>query len=185
MTKGIAHDKAEKPKEDIMRLLRTTATILLVLLVTALLASAATAPTMNLVDTAAKTANLSSFTKAVQAAGLTAAFKQPGPFTVFAPTNAAFAKVPKTTLNNLMKPENKTMLRSLLLYHVIKGKVTAEAIMKMKSKVTETTLQGQMITISHSKTMIMVNNAMVVKPDIMATNGVIHEIDTVLMPPKK
>jgi uncharacterized surface protein with fasciclin (FAS1) repeats len=170
-----------------MRFSRLTAAVLLLILTASLVLFAATSTTpkmMDLVGTAAKTPTLSMFVKAVNAAGLTAALKQPGPYTVFAPTNAAFQKIPAATRANLMKPANKAMLKNILLYHVIKGKVTSAQVMKMKNKTMVATLEGQKVTISHSATRIMVNNAMVVKPDIMATNGVIHEIDTVLMPPK-
>lgn len=105
--------------------------------------------------------------------------KGKGPFTVFAPTDDAFAKLPSGALDDLLTPENKEKLKAVLLYHVVAGKVPAAKVMKMKSA---KTVNGQEVTISTSGGKVMVNEATVVKADVMASNGVIHVIDTVLMP---
>jgi uncharacterized surface protein with fasciclin (FAS1) repeats len=117
--------------------------------------------------------------KALQAAGLVDTLKGKGPFTVFAPTDEAFAKLPAGALDNLLKPENKEKLKAVLLYHVVSGKVPAAKVMKMKSA---KTVNGQEVTIMANDGKVMVNDATVVKADVMASNGVIHVIDTVLMP---
>ena len=108
-----------------------------------------------------------------------------GPYTVFAPTDAAFAKLPKAVVTSLTKPENKEQLKAILLYHIVQGKVAAKDVMAMKSPTLVATLNGAKIQITHSKHGVMVNNAKVTTADLMATNGVIHVIDTVLMPPKR
>ena len=102
-----------------------------------------------------------------------------GPFTVFAPTDAAFAKLPAGTVENLLKPENKEKLKAVLTYHVVAGKVTAAQVTKLKSA---KTVQGSDAKVSVSGGKVMIDNANVVKTDIMASNGVIHVIDTVIMP---
>jgi len=104
--------------------------------------------------------------------------KSDGPFTVFAPTDDAFAKIPPQTLGELLQPENKEKLTAILTYHVIPGKVTAHDVANLNSA---TTLQGQALTISRQDG-VKINDAKVIAPDVEATNGVIHVIDTVLMP---
>jgi len=116
---------------------------------------------------------------AVKAAGLVETLKGDGPFTVFAPTDEAFAKLPEGTLDMLLLPENKEKLTSILTYHVVAGKVTAADVMKIDSA---PTLQGQEVTITTNDGKVMVNNAHVVMADVEASNGVIHVIDNVLMP---
>ena len=117
--------------------------------------------------------------KAIEAADLVSALKAPGPFTVFAPTNDAFNKLPAGTVDDLLKPENKDKLRSILLYHVHAG----DAILAGEAKTMDlSTLNGKTLSISVSGSTVMVNNATVVKADIICSNGVIHWIDTVLMP---
>jgi uncharacterized surface protein with fasciclin (FAS1) repeats len=116
---------------------------------------------------------------ALQATDLADTLQGKGPFTVFAPTDDAFNKLPAGTLDSLLKPENKEKLRAILLYHVVAGTVTAKQVMKMS---TAKTLNGQSVTISVHDGSVMVNNAKVVKADVMASNGVIHVIDTVLLP---
>jgi uncharacterized surface protein with fasciclin (FAS1) repeats len=116
---------------------------------------------------------------AVKAAGLVEALKGPGPFTVFAPTDEAFAKLPQGTLENLLKPENKDALKKILTYHVVAGKVTAKDVVKLDSA---KTLEGGSLTIHQGGGGVMINNANVIKTDIAASNGVIHVIDTVLLP---
>lgn len=133
----------------------------------------------DIVETAMKAGMFNTLAKALMAAELVDTLKGSGPFTVFAPTDAAFAKIPADTLNALMMPENKDLLKSILLYHVVKDKVPATAVMSMK---TGTTAQGGMVKIKSKNNMVMVDKAMVTKTDIMASNGIIHVIDTVLMP---
>jgi uncharacterized surface protein with fasciclin (FAS1) repeats len=115
---------------------------------------------------------------AVKAAGLVETLKGPGPFTVFAPTDSAFAKLPKGTVEELLKPENKAKLTSILTYHVIAGKVMSSQVKTMMAP----TVNGQQLDIKVEGGKVMVNDATVVKADIPASNGVIHAIDTVLMP---
>jgi len=118
---------------------------------------------------------------AVKAAGLVDTLKGPGPFTVFAPTDAAFAKLPAGTLESLLKPENKAKLVSILTYHVVAGKVMAADVVKLKSA---KTVEGESIAIKTADGGVMVDKAHVTKTDIETSNGVIHVIDTVLMPKK-
>ena len=116
---------------------------------------------------------------AIKAADLVAALKGPGPFTVFAPTNEAFAKLPPGTVDDLLKPENKDKLRSILLYHVHSGDtIMAKDVKSMNLS----TLNGKDLTVAVNGDTVMINNAKVVKTDIVCSNGVIHWIDTVLMP---
>ncbi|OOE93876.1 fasciclin [Salinivibrio sp. AR647] len=133
----------------------------------------------DIVDTAMKNDDFSTLVAAVKAADLVDTLKGDGPFTVFAPTNAAFDKLPDGTVETLLKPENKDKLTDILTYHVVPGKVTAEQVMGMS---TATTVQGSDVMIKVSYGDVKVDNATVVKPDVMASNGVIHVIDTVIMP---
>ena len=111
--------------------------------------------------------------------GLVSTLKGKGPFTVFAPTDEAFAKVPKATLDELMKPENKEKLRRLLTYHVVPGRVTSSDVVKLHSA---KAVSGDAIAIKPDGGSVTVNNAKVVKADVEASNGVIHVSDTVIMP---
>jgi uncharacterized surface protein with fasciclin (FAS1) repeats len=104
----------------------------------------------------------------------------PGPFTVFAPTDAAFAKLPPGTVDSLLKPENKAKLVAVLTYHVVPGEVTAADVVKLNEA---KTVSGKMIAVHTVGDTVMVNNARVVTADITASNGVIHVIDSVLLPP--
>lgn len=124
----------------------------------------------------------STLVAAIKAADLVSTLQGPGPFTVFAPTNAAFAKLPAGTVEDLLKPENKEKLRSILLYHVISGKIMAADVMAMSGPGMPKTVQGSTVTVTNVAP-VMVNNANVTATDIKASNGVIHVIDTVLMPP--
>ena len=133
----------------------------------------------DIVDTAAAAGQFNTLVAAVKAAGLVEALKSEGPFTVFAPTDAAFAKLPAGTVESLLKPENKEKLVAILKYHVVPGKVTASDVTKLTQA---KTLQGQMITIKTADGGVMVDNASVVKTDIHTSNGVIHVIDSVIMP---
>src|SRR5436190_2581272 len=120
--------------------------------------------------------------KAIQAADLVETLKGKGPFTVFAPTNAAFDKLPKGTLDDLLKPENKDKLKGILLYHVHAG----DAIMAKDVKTMKlSTAQGKDLDVKAEGGNVMINNAKVIKTDVVCSNGVIHWIDAVVMPPEK
>ncbi len=136
----------------------------------------------DLVDTAVAAGSFTTLVSAVKAADLATTLKGPGPFTIFAPTDAAFAKLPKGTLEDLLKPENKAKLQAILTYHVVSGKVMAADVVKMESA---KTVNGQMITIDAKSGAVMVDNAKVAKTDIESSNGVIHVIDTVMLPKNK
>ncbi len=129
----------------------------------------------DIVDVAAKAGNFNTLVTAVKAAGLVDTLKGPDPFTVFAPTDAAFAKVPKAKLDALLA--DKAALTKVLTYHVVSGKVMAADVKAGKVK----TVEGQELTVT-TKGGVMVDNAKVVATDVAASNGVIHAIDTVLMP---
>lgn len=146
------------------------------------LALAQTPAQGNIVQTAEAAGSFKTLVAAVQAAGLAGTLEGKGPYTVFAPTDDAFAKLPAGTVESLLKPENKAKLRAILLYHVVAGEVDASQVVKMHSA---KTLEGGRVQISVSGGTVMVNNAKVVKADVHATNGVIHVIDTVLMPPSQ
>jgi uncharacterized surface protein with fasciclin (FAS1) repeats len=137
------------------------------------------APSKDIVDTAVAAGSFKTLAAALQAAGLVDTLKGPGPFTVFAPTDDAFAKLPPGTIEELLKPENKDKLVSILTYHVVAGKVTAAQVMKMNSA---KTVNGQPLAITATGGTVMVDNAKVIKADILCTNGVIHVIDSVIMP---
>jgi uncharacterized surface protein with fasciclin (FAS1) repeats len=137
------------------------------------------AGTKDIVDTAVAAASFQTLAKALQAADLVDTLKGAGPFTVFAPTDEAFAKLPAGTLEDLLKPENKDKLRAILTYHVIPGKVPAAKVVKLSSA---KTVNGQELRITTSGGAVMVNDAHVVKTDIAASNGVIHVIDAVILP---
>src|SRR6187455_671928 len=139
------------------------------------------ASNQDIVDTAVGAGQFKTLAAALDAAGLVTTLKGSGPFTVFAPTDAAFAKLPAGTVEELLKPENKEKLRRILTYHVVSGKVMAADVVKMNSA---KAVSGDTFTI---KTMggVMIDNAKVVKTDIKASNGVIHVIDTVLLPREK
>jgi uncharacterized surface protein with fasciclin (FAS1) repeats len=139
--------------------------------------SAPAAPTKNIVQTAVAAGQFKTLTSLVKKAGLAATLQGKGPFTVFAPTDAAFAKVPKSTLSALAK--DKAKLRSVLLYHVAKGNLTAAKVVKLKSA---KTLNGQRVTIRVSGSTVSVGGATVTKADVLASNGVIHVINKVLIP---
>jgi uncharacterized surface protein with fasciclin (FAS1) repeats len=136
--------------------------------------------TKDIVDTAVAAGSFTMLAKALAAADLVATLKGPGPFTVFAPTDEAFAKLPAGTLDNLLKPENKAMLQRVLTYHVVPGKVLAADVVKVSSA---KAVSGDSLPITVSGSTVMVGEARVVKTDIAASNGVIHVIDTVLLPP--
>jgi uncharacterized surface protein with fasciclin (FAS1) repeats len=141
--------------------------------------SADMAPAKDIVGTAESAGQFTTLVAAIKAADLATTLKGAGPFTVFAPTDAAFAKLPAGTVETLLKPENKKKLTAILTYHVVAGNVKASDVMTMKSA---KTLNGQSVTITVNGSMVKINDANVVKTDIAATNGTIHVIDTVLMP---
>ncbi|WP_373544732.1 fasciclin domain-containing protein [Chamaesiphon sp.] len=141
-----------------------------------------TAPTgKTIVSIAAGNKNFSTLVAALKAADLVETLSAAGPFTVFAPTNAAFAKLPKATLANLLKPENKQQLQKILTYHVVSGAVTSKMLKSGKVA----TVEGGSVTVKIRGKKVMVNNANVIMADVKASNGVIHAIDTVLMPSTK
>ena len=135
---------------------------------------------MTIVETAVS-AKFNTLVAAVKAAGLVDALSGDGPLTVFAPTDEAFAKLPKGTVENLLKPENKDQLVAVLTYHVVKGNMTASKVLKKESLAT---LQGGSIAVSTDDKGAMVNASRILKTDIGCSNGVIHVIDTVLLPKK-
>ena len=152
---------------------------------------AAMLPTKDIIDNAVNSKDHTTLVAAVKAAGLVETLKGPGPFTVFAPTNAAFAALPAGTVDTLLKPENKGMLTSILTYHVVAGKVDAASLGKMimdgKGMATFKTVSGGTLTakMSGSKAMIMDEKggaATVTIADVYQSNGVIHVIDKVLLP---
>ncbi|MFK7765099.1 MAG: fasciclin domain-containing protein [Roseobacter sp.] len=134
----------------------------------------------DIVDVAASNGNFNTLVAAVQAAGLEDTLRSEGPFTVFAPTDAAFAALPAGTVENLLKPENKDQLVSILTYHVLPGAVKAADVIGAKTHVD--TVNGQSVTVDGTGDTVTVNNATVTATDIEASNGVIHVIDTVLLP---
>jgi uncharacterized surface protein with fasciclin (FAS1) repeats len=133
----------------------------------------------DIVDTAVAAGSFQTLAKALQAADLVDTLKGPGPFTVFAPTDEAFAKLPAGTLDDLLKPENKDKLHAILTYHVVAGEIPSAKLVTLSSA---KTVNGQELKITVMGGNVMVNNAHVVKTDIPASNGVIHVIDTVILP---
>jgi uncharacterized surface protein with fasciclin (FAS1) repeats len=142
------------------------------------LALTSVASAADIVDTAIA-GKFNTLVAAVKAAGLVDTLKGPGPFTVFAPTDEAFAKLPAGTLESLLRPENKEKLQSILTYHVVPGKVMAKDVVKLKSA---KTVEGRAVSVSTKGGGVMINNATVTKADIAASNGVIHVVDTVILP---
>ncbi|WP_414713412.1 fasciclin domain-containing protein [Sphingomonas sp.] len=158
---------------------------------TVMVGGAAMYPSKTIVDNAVNSKDHTTLVAAVQAAGLVDTLKGAGPFTVFAPTNAAFAKLPAGTVDNLVKPENKETLTTVLTYHVVPGRMTAKDVAKAikagGGKATLTTVQGGTLTASMMGNKIMLTDAKggmshVTQGDVLQSNGVIHVVDTVLMP---
>ena len=143
------------------------------------LATARAADSKDIVDTAVSAGSFKTLAKALDAAGLVQTLKGPGPFTVFAPTDEAFAKLPAGTLEQLLKPEQKTQLQRILSYHVVSGKVLAADVVKLR---TAKTASGDSLSITARDGKVQVDQANVVKADIAASNGVIHVIDAVILP---
>jgi uncharacterized surface protein with fasciclin (FAS1) repeats len=143
-------------------------------------AEAIPSPAADIVDTAVGAGQFTTLAAALTAADLITTLKGAGPFTVFAPTDAAFAKLPAGTVDDLLKPENKAKLTAVLTYHVVSGKVMSSAL---AGKVTDApTVQGQTVKVDATGGGVMVNDATVTGADVEASNGVIHVIDTVLLP---
>ena len=136
----------------------------------------------DIVDTAVEAGSFKTLAAALKAADLIETLKGKGPFTVFAPTDEAFAKLPEGTVETLLKPENKAKLAAILTYHVVAGKVEAKDAVKLKSA---KTVNGASFNINVSDAGVMVDKAKVVKTDIQCTNGVIHVIDAVILPAAK
>jgi len=147
----------------------------------AVAASAGSYDKKDVVDTAVAAGSFTTLVAAAKAAGLVEALKGPGPITVFAPTDDAFAKLPAGTVENLLKPENKDQLVAILTYHVVPGKVMSTQAVKLSEAAT---LQGSNLPLEVRGGSLMVADAKVVKADIEASNGVIHVIDTVVLPPQ-
>nr|WP_145548877.1 fasciclin domain-containing protein [Variovorax boronicumulans] len=148
-------------------------------------------PTKDIIDNAVNSKDHTTLVAAVKAAGLVDTLKGPGPFTVFAPTNAAFAALPAGTVDTLLKPENKAMLSGILTYHVVAGKVDAKSLVKMiedgKGSASLKTVAGGTLTAKSSGGKVMVTDekggtATVTIADVMQSNGVIHVVDKVLLP---
>jgi uncharacterized surface protein with fasciclin (FAS1) repeats len=156
--------------------MKSSKTVMLAGVLVLAISSAASAA--DLVDTAVA-GKLNTLVAAVKAADLVDTLKGAGPFTVFAPTDEAFANLPAGVLEDLLKPENKAKLQNVLTYHVVPGRVMARDVVKLNSA---KTAQGGSLNIKTSDGGVMVNNARVVKADVPASNGVIHVIDTVILP---
>lgn len=133
----------------------------------------------DIVDTAVAAGNFTTLVKAVEVAGLVEALKGEGPFTVFAPNDEAFAKIPEETLNALLEDVEK--LKAILLYHVVSGKVLAKDV---KDGLSVDTLLGKPVNFSVKDDVVKINDATIIATDILAKNGVIHVIDTVILPPE-
>ena len=147
--------------------------------VAALVPTASAAPRAQdtVVETAVAAGQFKTLTMLLKRAGLVSTLQKPGPYTVFAPTDAAFKKVPKATINALL--QDRAMLKAVLLYHVVAGKVPAAKVVKLRSA---KTANGASVRIRVSGSNVFVNGAMVTKPDVMASNGVIHVVNRVLIP---
>ncbi|AHY49237.1 putative surface protein with fasciclin (FAS1) repeats [Bradyrhizobium japonicum] len=141
----------------------------------------ARASNQDIVDTAVGAGQFKTLAAALKAADLVATLKGPGPFTVFAPTDEAFAKLPAGTVENLLKPENKAKLTAILTYHVVPGAVKAEQVTKLDQA---KTVNGAMVKVTTKGGKVTINDATVVKADIPASNGMIHVIDKVILPPQ-
>ncbi|MCU0918546.1 MAG: fasciclin domain-containing protein [Planctomycetes bacterium] len=135
--------------------------------------------TMDIIDTATSAGDFNTLVAAVKAADLVSTLKGPGPFTVFAPTDAAFAKLPAGTVQSLLLPENKQKLASILTYHVVPGKVMAAEAAKLSSA---KTVNGQSLSVKTAGGGVTIDDAKVIKTDILCSNGVIHVIDAVVLP---
>jgi uncharacterized surface protein with fasciclin (FAS1) repeats len=161
-----------------MRVLKLLAAIALVGLVTT--QSAVAQQQDDIVDTAVKAGSFETLVAAVQAAGLVDVLKGEGPFTVFAPTDEAFAALPEGTVESLLQPENRDQLVSILTYHVVPGRVPSSDVVNLSEA---KTVQGQNVSIAVENGQVMIDEATVVTADIETSNGIIHVIDRVILPP--
>jgi uncharacterized surface protein with fasciclin (FAS1) repeats len=157
-------------------------TLLMAATAAALALGATASRAADIVETAVSAGQFKTLTAALGAAGLVNTLKGPGPFTVFAPTDAAFAKLPAGTVENLLKPENKAQLTAILTYHVVPGRTMSSALAGKTLDVA--TVNGAKVNINGTRG-VRVNNATVTGADVAASNGVIHVIDTVLLPPAR
>jgi transforming growth factor-beta-induced protein len=161
--------------------MKQTQSITLSLLASCALLSAGNTPKLDIVDTAVSAGSFKTLAAALKSADLIDALKGDGPFTVFAPTDEAFAKLPKGTVEKLLKPENKQQLVDILTYHVVSGNVPAAIAVNLNKA---TALNKKEIDVKLSRSGLFLNGSKVVKTDINCRNGVIHVIDAVLLPPK-
>jgi uncharacterized surface protein with fasciclin (FAS1) repeats len=146
----------------------------------AMLAAASPAAAADIVETAVSNGSFKTLTAALQAAGLVETLKGKGPYTVFAPSDEAFKKLPAGTVENLLKPENKAQLQKVLTYHVVAGNVMSS---DLKGKTTNAkTVEGSAVRVDASGSTVKVDDATVTQADVKASNGVIHVIDSVIMP---
>ena len=157
------------------------AAVVLAVAVLAIGSNFARASNQDIVDTAVSAGQFKTLAAALKAADLVATLKGPGPFTVFAPTDEAFAKLPAGTVENLLKPENKAKLTAILTYHVVPGAVRAEQVTKLDQA---KTVNGAMVKVTTQGGKVTINDATVVKADTAASNGIIHVIDKVILPPQ-
>ena len=162
-----------------MRVIKTGLVALALSLGVAGSATAESMPEKDIVQIAASADSFKTLVVAVQAAGLVDVLKSEGPLTVFAPTDEAFGKLPAGTVEELLKPENKAKLIAILTYHVVRGRVTAGEVMNLSSA---KTVNGQELKITAKDGSVMIDNAHVTGTDIMASNGIIHVIDSVILP---
>ena len=167
-----------------MKATRRMATFVLALCCVVGLVIPVSAQEKDIVDTAVGAGSLNTLVTAIKAAGLVDTLKGPGPFTLFAPTDDAFAKLTKEAVDDLLKPENKAKLTAILTYHVVPGKIMASELVVGK---TFKTLEGSVIKVGPTpkRDKVKIGRANVVKTNVMATNGVIHVIDAVMTPPIK
>ncbi|MEZ8611335.1 fasciclin domain-containing protein [Vibrio sp. 10N.222.51.C8] len=161
------------------KLIKTMSVLVATLLFTAFAHADHHGMKKDIVDVAAENGSFNTLVAAVKAAGLVETLKGGGPFTVFAPTDEAFAALPEGTVDMLLKPENKDKLIAVLTYHVVPGKIMASEVMKLDSAVT---VQGEAVMVGIDHGNVMINKAQVVMADVEASNGVIHVIDAVLLP---
>ncbi|MCK8079700.1 fasciclin domain-containing protein [Vibrio sp. 1CM24A] len=161
------------------KLIKTTSVLVATLLFTAFAHANHHEMKKDIVDVAAENGSFNTLVAAVKAADLVDTLKGDGPFTVFAPTDEAFAALPEGTVDMLLKPENKDKLIAVLTYHVVPGKIMASEVMKLDSAVT---VQGEAVMVGIDHGNVMINKAQVVMADVEASNGVIHVIDAVLLP---
>jgi uncharacterized surface protein with fasciclin (FAS1) repeats len=136
---------------------------------------------MDIVDTAVGAGQFTTLTAALGAAGLVDTLRGPGPFTVFAPTDDAFARLPAGTVEALLRPENRDQLTAILTYHVVPGTVMAADVVRVDEA---ETVNGEMLNVTVNGDSVMINDAKVTAADIVASNGVIHIVDTVILPPE-